>query len=132
MILGIGIDAIEIKRFNDWYTHAHKELQKIFSDEEINYCLESHTKSAERFAARFAAREALFKALGSYKPDHAIPFLTLCKKTKLIRNQNGITSIELDWKYIKNEINLNPCAIFVSFTHTKNLAIASVILDKNN
>lgn len=130
MILGIGLDTIEIERFKDWHTHSQEKLKKIFSDEEITYCLESPTKSAERFAVRFAAREALFKALGGYRPDHQIPFLTLCKKTKLMRNQNGIPNIELDWNYIKKEIDLDPCKIFVSLAHTKDIASAWVILEK--
>jgi holo-[acyl-carrier protein] synthase len=130
MILGIGLDTVDIERFNDWHTHSKEKLQKIFSEEEITYCLESPTKSAERFAVRFAAREALFKALGSYKSDHIIPFLTLCKKTKLLRTENGIPRIELDWKYIKEQINLDRCKIFISLTHTQHIATAWIILEK--
>ncbi len=130
MILGIGLDTTEINRFEDWHTHSKEQLQKIFSDKEIEYCLSSPLKSAERFAVRFAAREALFKAFGSYKPDHIIPFLTLCKKIKLIRTENGIPHIELDWEYIKKTINLDQCKIFISLTHAQNTATAWIILEK--
>lgn len=130
MILGIGIDTTEIERFNDWHTYTKEKLQKIFSDEEISHCLKSETKSAERFAVRFAAREALFKSLGSYKPDHTVPFLTLCKKTKILQNQNGVPYVELDWHYIKDQMNLDQCNIFISMTHAKDTATAWIILEK--
>ena len=79
MILGIGVDTVEVNRFSEWHTYSKKKLLRIFSDEEIEYCLSNPNKSAERFAARFAAREAFFKALSYAYPSKNVPFLTLCK-----------------------------------------------------
>ena len=72
MIIGIGIDAVAIDRFNTWHTYPQEKLLRIFSEQEISYCLNNKQKSAERFAARFAAREAFFKALGQKKDWHSV------------------------------------------------------------
>ena len=83
MILGIGVDTIEIERFELWHTYSQKKLLRIFSALEIEYCLAQQNKSAERFAARFAAREALYRALSYAYPDNKLPFLTLCAHTTI-------------------------------------------------
>ena len=36
MILGIGIDTVEVIRFGDW--HSRFDLQRLFSESEIAYC----------------------------------------------------------------------------------------------
>ena len=51
MILGVGIDAVEIARFADWHTKSDKQLRRIFSEEEMAYCLSVPAKTAERFAS---------------------------------------------------------------------------------
>ena len=45
MILGIGIDAVEIERFKDWHTKPVNQLMRIFSAEEIAYCLKALEKA---------------------------------------------------------------------------------------
>lgn len=126
MIYGIGVDTIEIARFDIWHTYSQKKLLRIFSQEEIEYCLQHKNKSAERFAARFAAREALFKALSYAYPDHAIPFLTLCKYTCVARVGmrpyiiiSGVSTIDV-----------SSVKIHLSLTHTRTDATAFVIIEQ--
>lgn len=102
MILGIGIDSVDIKRFVHWPNLSHAQLLRIFSPQEIEYCLRNKYKSAERFAARFAAREAFFKALGHITTEKQIPFLTLCKKVEVQPTANGAPKLIADWDYIIN------------------------------
>lgn len=128
MILGIGIDSVEISRFIDWHTLSEKQLLRIFSKDEIDYCLHNVALSAQRFAARFAAREAFFKAFTQYKPHHAIPFLTMCRLISLHKIDNVPTLI-LDptlREYIPKNFRS-----FVSLTHTNTVANAFVILSES-
>jgi holo-[acyl-carrier protein] synthase len=65
MVLGIGIDIIEIDRIKksvDKYGDLF--LNKIFTETEINYSLSKKNKY-QHLAARFAAKEAIYKALSS-------------------------------------------------------------------
>ena len=124
MILGIGIDSIEIARFRQWHRRSLVQLQRIFSPEEIDYCLQMPAKSAERFAARFAAREAFFKALCSAFPEQQVPFLTLCKAVAIHKNSNGTPNLVVDWQLLK----INPLKPLISLTHTNVAATALVML----
>jgi holo-[acyl-carrier protein] synthase len=125
MICGIGIDSVEINRFNQWHTYSDKQLSKIFSASEIMYCRENQIKSAERFAARFAAREALFKAITFL--DDSVPFLKLCKAVHIKKNILGKPEMIVNWSSLNvQDVNY---IIWLTFTHTKTIATALVILE---
>lgn len=132
MILGHGIDAIEIKRFVHWQKYSNAKLLKIFCQEEIDYCLENPAKSPERFAARFAAKEAIYKAVCSIININ-ISFLTFCKFVYIEKDENNAPNIRINIKNITNlKIRdlLDSVEIRLSITHTKTLAIASIIISK--
>lgn len=120
----IGIDSVEIERFKQWHTYPKKSLLRIFSEEEIAYCLQSPAKSAERFAARFAVRESFFKALHQAIQPTKIPFLTLCKAIATHITGNGSPQIIVDWDLLNRE----PMHCSVSWTHTNTIATAIVLI----
>lgn len=65
MVIGIGIDIIEIERIKQSIDRFGDHfLNKIFTDKEIKYC-QSKFNKYQHFAARFAAKEAVYKALAS-------------------------------------------------------------------
>ena len=65
MIKGIGNDIIEIDRIRKTIEkHGAHFYQKIFTEEELEYCL-AHKDSALPLAGRFSAKEAIAKALGT-------------------------------------------------------------------
>ena len=65
MILGIGIDIIEVARIQASYERfGEKFLNRILHPNEITYCI-SHKAPGPFLAARFAAKEAISKAFGT-------------------------------------------------------------------
>ncbi|MDR3549910.1 MAG: 4'-phosphopantetheinyl transferase superfamily protein [Candidatus Babeliales bacterium] len=122
MILGIGIDSVEIERFVHWTTFPQKSLERIFSAPEIEYCLSCPAKSAERFAARFAIREALLKALQSAFPEERLALLAICKAIRIEKTDSGAPIAYLTGLYPQN------FSIKISWTHTKTTATAIVCL----
>ena len=65
MILGIGIDIIEVDRIRTSFERfGERFLKRILRPDEIGYCL-SHKEPAPFLAARFAAKEAISKAFGT-------------------------------------------------------------------
>ena len=58
MIIGVGIDVVEIARFEQSLTRAPNLARRLFTEGERGLPLHS-------LAARFAAKEALAKALGA-------------------------------------------------------------------
>jgi holo-[acyl-carrier protein] synthase len=62
MILGTGIDIIEVERIRLSYERfGERFLNRILTPAEIAYCL-GHRKPAAFLAARFAAKEAISKS----------------------------------------------------------------------
>jgi len=65
MILGIGIDIVEIERVKkSVLKYDQLFLSKIYTEKEIEYCLTKKNKY-QHLAARFAAKEAISKALAT-------------------------------------------------------------------
>lgn len=65
MVIGIGIDIIEIDRIKDSVEKfGDRFLNKIYTQKELDYCLKKKYKY-QHLAARFAAKEAVYKALAT-------------------------------------------------------------------
>jgi holo-[acyl-carrier protein] synthase len=122
----LGIDAVEINRFNNWQNYPPAQLKKIFTEQEITYCLKISAKSSERFAARFAAKEACYKALCAflYKP---ISFIQCAKNIEIINTQNNCPIISLN-KIILEQLDQDNFIMKLSLTHTNSSAFAVVII----
>ncbi len=118
MILGTGIDIIEVQRIekaiNRWGDHF---LKHVFCEEEIDYA-QKHKFPSQHFAARFAAKEAVLKALG----DNAH---VSWKDMKILNDEFGKPICIYRNKKFKNKI-------FISISHTQNYAIASAIITSDS
>lgn len=60
--MNIGIDIEEIKRFQK-LLKDNKFINRIFSKDEIEYCLSKRKNAVQHFAVRFAGKEAVWKAI---------------------------------------------------------------------
>jgi len=132
MILAIGIDSVEIERFSHWHLYSQQQLQRVYSPNEIAYCLQIPQKSAERFAVRFAAREALWKAFCQAWPEHSMAFLSFCRAVEVAHAKRGVPFFILDqdyfgthtpeWRSLKTANK--QIKIVLSLTHTHDTATA--------
>ena len=124
MILGVGIDIIEVARIaNSHERFGERFLERILHPNEIHYCL-SHRVPAPFLAARFAAKEAISKAFGTGigaqlgwqdmeigRKDSGEPYVILHEKGKeLLDARKG-------------------AAVRISLSHTQNHAAAVAILE---
>ena len=65
MVLGVGIDIIEIQRIiKSVERYGDRFLDKVYTTIELEYCLSKFNKF-QHLAARFAAKEAVYKAVTS-------------------------------------------------------------------
>jgi holo-[acyl-carrier protein] synthase len=131
MIIGTGIDTVEIVRFKKWHAKSYQSLCRLFSEEEIAYCMQQPLLSAQRFAVRFAAREAVYKAIseGYYVP--VPPFLTLARAISIDKNQSGKPFLTFD-RQILDEITylrLTTVTWHISLAHTRHMASAWIIAE---
>lgn len=129
MIIGIGVDIVEIDRFAAWHAYSRKQLQRILSDQEIDYCLQHGAKRAERFAVRFAAREAFFKALSSVPNYGQASLLAICRKVAVVRDEKGVCTMKVDWQAL-NLAHLASAKVYLSMSHSRQQAIAFVVIER--
>ncbi len=131
MISGIGVDAVEIKRFARWHTFSQKQLLKIFTPQELKYSFENSLKTAERLAVRFAAKEAFYKA-GSGMLEHKSLYYN-ARHVGVEREIDQKPVLVVDWQRLFTDKKALLCAqtikVHVSLTHTEEIAIAYVILE---
>jgi phosphopantetheine--protein transferase-like protein len=124
MILGIGIDSVDIARFAHWHTYSRAMLLRVFSPHDLDFCLEKQALTAQRFASRFAVREAAYKALCAYAPTPP-PLRTLCKAIEIHTTACGAPHLTIDWRQLPD---ITPTIPLISITHTATTATALVIL----
>ncbi len=128
MIFGIGTDLVEVERIKkELAHHGEKFVDMLFTDEERRYCTRTEKVAiqAQCFAARFAAKEAFFKALGS-----GLRGGLRWKDVEVVNDDLGKPMIHM--QRAAKEICEKACieAVHVSLSHTKESAIATVILEK--
>ncbi|MEV5071158.1 holo-ACP synthase [Microbacterium sp. LMI12-1-1.1] len=99
MIVGIGVDLVDIPRFERTIERTPRLVERLFSDAERR--LKPHS-----LAARYAAKEALIKALGGSDGVHwteievaseasGRPVFSLCGSTAAVVAARGITALHL-------------------------------------
>jgi len=124
MILGVGIDLIEVARIaSSFEKFGERFVNRILLPDEIAYCL-AHKRPAPFLAARFAAKEAISKAFGTgigaqlgwqdleiRRKESGEPFVVLHGKGRDLFEARGAKSLH------------------ISLTHTENYAAATAILE---
>jgi holo-[acyl-carrier protein] synthase len=64
MVIGVGVDIVEIRRISQALTGSQSMAKRVFTEKEIAYCGQRKTQF-QHYAGRFAAKEAALKALGT-------------------------------------------------------------------
>ncbi len=124
MIIGTGVDVVEIMRFRKVVERLKDRFTKrVFTPGEQQFCY-GHRDPVPHFAVRFAAKEALFKALGTgwakgvtwldvevQRERLDAPILILRGEARRLSEAKGAHKVHL------------------SLSHSENSAIAMVILE---
>ena len=124
MILGIGIDIIEVNRIAASYERfGERFLKRILHPGEINYCL-SHAMPAPFLAARFAAKEAISKAFGT-----GIGAQLGWQDMEIARKESGEPYVILHGAGQKLMRDRRARVVLVSLSHTQQHAAAVAVLE---
>ncbi|GLC89402.1 holo-ACP synthase [Lysinibacillus piscis] len=115
MIKGIGLDIIELERIEKAMQRTNKFKERILSTKErALFDKLSATRKIEFLAGRFAAKEAFSKALGTGLGEQC-----QLHDVEILRGAAGEPLLYFQGKPVKG---------FVSITHSKQYAVAQVIL----
>ena len=124
MVKGLGIDLVELARFEAALTRHGERLEaRLFTPAERAYCA-SRVDRCQALAARFAAKEAALKALGTGWA-RGIGF----RHIEIERGSDGAPTIRLHGPAAERAASLGARRAHVSLTHQPGMAAAVVVLD---
>jgi holo-[acyl-carrier protein] synthase len=125
MVIGIGIDIIEIDRIKESVDeYGDQFLQKVYTPEEIKYCLSKKNKY-QHLAARFAAKEAIYKAISS-NWDSELSWQDM----EIINAPNGMPEVKFKGnleKFLSGDKSLK-----ISMSHSRDYVACVAIVYKEN
>jgi holo-[acyl-carrier protein] synthase len=124
MIIGTGIDIIEVSRVAEKIKKENGFKQKIFSPAEVEFC-EGKQHKDQHYAARFAAKEAFLKATGLG--------LTLgyeLMEIEVVNSESGKPFLQLMGNFKKQATINGWNKIHLSLSHVQAMACAVVIIEE--
>ncbi len=123
MVLGLGIDIIEISRIKESIDeYGNNFLQKVYTPKEIEYCSTKANKY-QHFAARFAAKEAVYKAFSTSHQEGLS-----WQDIEITNEPSGMPIVKLNGKlksFLSKDKDLK-----ISISHSDNFVTCVAIIDQ--
>lgn len=120
-----GIDIIEVERIKSSIDEIGDNfLNRVYTENEIQYCESKKKNKYQSYAARFAVKEAAFKAVSTLiKDKYSISW----KNVETINDETGKPSIKFIslTKEVEKELAKIE-SIDVSISHLEEYAVATV------
>ena len=117
MIAGVGIDVVDIDRFERQVQRTPGLLERLFTPPERHLPVRS-------LAARFAAKEALAKALGA-------PGNLSWQDVTVVRAPSGQPSLQISGTVAARAAELGVAHLHVSLSHDAGIATAMVVAERD-
>lgn len=115
MIVGIGVDIVDVERFGRALSTAPGLKRRLFTEPEFDLPVRS-------LAARFAAKEAVAKALGG-------PGALRWRDVSIVRCENGAPTLLVSGTVAARADALSIEHWHISLSHDAGMAIAMVIAE---
>ena len=120
MNIRIGTDIIEISRIKRSIEDTdNKFIERIYTNNEIEYCESRKSQKYQHYAVRFAGKEAVFKAISSTLKNK---FEIDWKDIEILNDSSGRPYVNILKSKISEKINID-----ISLSHCKEYAVANVI-----
>ena len=114
MNISCGVDIIEVDRIRyNIEDFGERFLNRVFTEQEIEYCNSKKLQRYQHFAGRFAAKEATFKAISrNLDNKYSISW----KDIEIINDSQGKPKLKLsniDTKKIESmDISISHCELY--------------------
>ena len=115
MIVGVGIDVVDVARFGESLERTPGLRARLFTPDEASRPLAS-------LAARFAAKEALAKALGA-------PVGLAWQDAEVVSESSGRPVLSVRGSVAARATELGVTSLHVSLSHDAGIASAVVVLE---
>ena len=124
LIIGCGIDLVKIERIEKIIKRwGNNFTSRIFTPLERDYCEKKKDNKYQSYAGKFAAKEALLKALGLGLRG------ANWKEIEIKNDELGQPLIDTSGKLKNIALAKGVSKYFITISHTKEYAIAPVILE---
>ncbi|MDR3335170.1 MAG: holo-ACP synthase [Treponema sp.] len=123
MIIGIGVDLVQVHRMERWRTNP-RLLERFFHPDELAIALSRGGGVNQSLAARFAAKEAFGKALGIGLVGLAL------KDIQVVSHPNGRPELAVSGTALRAFKESGANRIHLSLTHERDNAIALVVMER--
>ena len=121
MIIGTGIDIIEINRIKDAIVRQ-SFIERVFTVGEQEYCESRGVQRASSYAARFAGKEAVMKAFGTGLAGGSL------QDIEIFLDDKGCPHVRLSGHFAALANSMAVSIIHISLTHAREYAAAQAIL----
>jgi holo-[acyl-carrier protein] synthase len=115
VILGVGIDVVDIARFGETLARTPAIRERVFTEQE-------RVRPLASLAARFAAKEALAKALGA-------PTGMDWQDAEVVNAPSGDPRLEMRGSVLARANDIGVQQVHVSLSHDAGIASAVVVLE---
>lgn len=117
-----GTDIIEIERIKESIEKTGTQfINRIYTENEIEYCESKKNVKYQHYAARFSAKEAIFKAISKALDNK---FSMEWKNIEILNDENGRPNV----KFINFKVE-GLKEIDISISHCKQYAVATVVAE---
>lgn len=115
MVVGIGVDLVDITRFEEHVAKTPKLLERLFVPSELDAPMKT-------IAGRFAAKEALIKALGG---SDGVAW----HEVEITKNSSGKPEIKTLGQTAKTVEAAGISTLHLSISHDAGMAVAMVVAE---
>jgi holo-[acyl-carrier protein] synthase len=115
VIIGVGIDVVDVARFGETIERTPRLVDRLFTESERALPLAS-------LAARFAAKEALAKALGAPAGLHWLD-------ATVVTDQSGRPELQVSGTVAARAGELGAVHLHLSISHDAGIASAVVVAE---
>lgn len=125
MIVGIGIDMVEIERMRRLLDRkGERALERMFTAGERAYA-HTHPEPERQLAARAAAKEAAYKALAGNDLARSIGW----REMEVVSTRGHAPVLLLHGRAQSRATELGVIRVHLSITHTEHMAAAYVVAE---
>lgn len=118
MIVGVGVDLVDLNRFESKIAESTLFAERIFTTNE-------RTAKPESLAGYWAAKEAFIKAVGH---SNGISF----QEMEVIKDSHGKPSLQLSGQTADVAKDLGISNLHLSISHDGNMAVAMLVAESEN
>ncbi|MBR2142884.1 holo-ACP synthase [Anaerovibrio sp.] len=122
MIIGVGIDIIELKRVKK-AIESEAFIDRVYTKGEAEYCRGRGRTGVQSFAGRFAAKEAVLKAFGTGLRKGSM------QEIEVINDELGCPQVKLYGWFEALAQAKGVKKIWLSISHSGDNAVAQCVME---